>query len=334
MEADYSLRMEAEPTREEAAASPAWEAVLASGPSNHSACTTWVPDLPVLPHEALSLNLLLYLLLLLLVLVLILSSCSSSRRRPGSVKQRGCAFGCQSLLTLLFAADRVGWAALLFIVMKENSHNTHRHPFSKLDERLAFVSNRLGSVVFFILTGLLLVEVGDVIVVGWKTSRRLWLCFKLVAAMLCAAALALAVAGPWLDPPHFISFASTLTSCASGLAALAIAAIALRYSSMEAPAVLRRFGRARCAIRSVWLLTLACFAQHAIPTDSLAELLEHFGLCDGDDGGAHLAWIMLLHSHWLAELVPCAALLLLTHGLQRLEFDTMTRCSDSLSDVS
>ena len=163
-----------------------------------------------------------------------------------------------------------------------------RNSFSDLDKKLAFVSNRLGSVVFFILTGLLLVEVGDVIVVGWKTSRRLWLCFKLVAVLLCAAAVALAVAGPWLDAQRFISFASTLTSCASGLAALAIAAIALRYTSMEAPAVLRRFGWARCAIHFVWILTLVCFAQHAIPTDTLAELLESFGLCDGRDGGAHL----------------------------------------------
>ena len=303
--------------------------------SNHSVCKTWVPDMPHLPLEALYLNLVFCTMLLLLVLILSYRASRGATNRSGIKFHRSALISSQSFLTLLFAVDRVGWSALLVGVTCAAHHNaSNQHPFSDLDGRIAFLSNRLGTVVFFILTGLLLAKVGDVIVVGWKTSRRLWLAFKFVAAVLCAAAVALAVAAPRLEPHRMLSLANLLTACASGLAALAIAAIAIRYHGMGAPAVLQRFARARCAIHFVGLLALICFVQHAIPTDVLAELLSSYGLCDGGDGGAHLEWLMLLHSHWLAELVPLATLLLLTHSLDRLHLvGTDAFGSGSISEV-
>ena len=274
----------------------------------------------MLPAPALYLNLTLYSLLLLLILML----CAVGGSRAWRIGKRRCM---QSLLTLLFAVERVGWAALLVGVM-DHSHK-RPHPFNELEKRLTFWSNQVGSVCYFVLSFLLLAEVGDVLTVGWKTSRRLWLAFKLVAALLLAAAIALTVTAPWLKPHDVITVAGNLTSAASLLAALAIAAIAVRYHRMGAPAVLLRFGRARLAIDAVGLLVLSCFAFHSIPPDLLAEALAALGLCRNGEV-EHLEWVALLHCHWLAEIVPISALLLLAHYLERMKLGSVGfRSSDS-----
>ena len=58
------------------------------------------------------------------------------------------------------------------------------------------------------------------------------------------------------------------------------------------------------------MLIFLCFAFHAIPVPALVLVLAEIGLCEGGDG-KNLAWVTLLHSHWLAELTPAAAMIFL-----------------------
>lgn len=222
-------------------------------------CTAWLPALPDLPAGVVWTNLVLYALLFALALVLCLRSCD---------RRQGVQRSAQQLLVMLFVSDRVVWASLLVKVMMRCPVGKH-HPFSASEQRFAFVTNRLGCVLFFCLTGLLLTDIADALVVGWKSSRRLWCLFGLVAALLGAAALALMLGAPGIHglmhpSDSVLSLSDDITCVASGAAALIILGIALRYWRMPPPAVLVRFSHVRMAINGVGLLAFACFAFRCV----------------------------------------------------------------------
>ena len=137
------------------------------GPSS-SACTIQAGDGGFPWHHPYSFdgratliaNLVLYGALMLLSLVL--ASCW--RARP----HRSCSRMLHSTLLLGFAVGRVGWAAFLV----DAAFN--RKARGQADQRAVFVADRLLSLWFLALAGLLLTEVGDAIVIGWKSSQRLW----------------------------------------------------------------------------------------------------------------------------------------------------------------
>ena len=173
---------------------------------NVTACSTWLPDLPRLPSFALWLNFSLYFVLLLLVLALCTRSYvwHSMRCSPRCLAK--------STLMLAFAVNRVAWATLLIGVMihAEMTHPGDHHAFDELSERFAFFSNKVGSCVFYMLTALLLTQVADALVTGWKSSRRLWALCRLIVFLLVLVVRQLAsILRPLCRPAH-AALSSTL----------------------------------------------------------------------------------------------------------------------------
>ena len=314
-------------------AQPSEPILAASSNGTHHVCSAWVPDLPQLPPAVLFLNLgkhfrrafiaataransfylffslscaAFYTVLLLLVLLLCLRSLLRTRRR---LLQLG--------LMLLFAVNRLAWAALLVGVM-EYAGLDAEHPFDHGTQLAAFLTNRLGSCLFFALTFFLLTRVADALTIGWKSSRRLWRFCACVAILLTLLAITLAISANWLKPHRFLHLAQYLSSTASIIAALYIIAIGYRYTSIGVPEVLLTFHRVRRVLHFVFGLMLLCFTFRGIPIPLILSILSALGLCKHGNGES-IAWVILLHSHWLAELVPMIAMLLLAHLLDSLK---------------
>ena len=70
--------------------------------------------------------------------------------------------------------------------------------------------------------------------------------------------------------------------------------------------------------RAAGLLVLSCFLLRSIPMVWILYVIKKLGWCEGGDG-ERVAWLALLQTHWLAELVPVTAMLLLPRFLERLK---------------
>ena len=268
--------------------------------SDATPCTTWVPALASVPESVLWANLAVFTALLLFLVVM--APC-----RRHALKRRLC---CQTALLYVYATVRVGWAGFMLFVTLCSGR------FSTVEQEIDLLANRLGSICFFALAGLLLVEVADALVVGWKSAQRLWAMFRVCVALLAISSVAFIVLMRSWHPEHLHELADDASSAASLGVVVALLALAARYHAVRRRG-LSAFGRARHPINATLVATLLSFALRAIPTRFLIQWLAKLGLCPSGNG-AQLLWVVLLQTRWLAEVVPICATLLLAQALHRL----------------
>ena len=288
----------------------------------NSSCPPYDPGVDVLlgHNVVLWLNVVLYGLLLALVTSLAIMR---ARGRRSMGRGRKMAHG----MIVAFASLRVGWGAILLRASKSPEHS-----FADGDVRAVFLLDRLGSVVFFALTALLLTAVGDTLVSGWKTSVRMWRCFHVVVFSLAASGVAASVfLACQITPATVVHTSDTVTCYAAAASAALIAGIAVRYMRNGPPDVLNRFRRVRCAINLVALLSMACFVLAAIPGSWLLRWLATlFRFCASDHTDM-AALLTMLQTHWLLELCPTCAVALMTRVLERRKLGSRYRSSSMSS---
>ncbi|KAL1524848.1 hypothetical protein AB1Y20_019728 [Prymnesium parvum] len=269
------------------------------------------------PPPLLWLNLGLYASLLLVVLALVPSRLLSVTRAPA--RQSGL------VLLLLFAGTRTGWALFL-------AGWGAPFPSRPVLSRVGCLVDAACAALFYLLTSLALVQVADYLTTGWKSSRRLWRLFYLLAAATPPYLVTLGLASHGWDAAvaQRLSAAADYTEAsASLLAAASLLAIALRYSRMETPRVLLSFGHVRRAIWALAVLCTCCFLLRAVPLDAILSrhCVRPSLLCRPahEQRFEPPAWLSLLHSYWLAELLPSCGMVALTLALDRLKLGSCYR---------
>ena len=235
-----------------------------------------------------------------------------------------------SLLLLTYAVDRAGWAAFLVAVRVDSRSLPSNFNFT--EQRVSLLADDFGTLCFFALVGLLLTEGGDSLVVGWKTSRRLWTTVKLLILLLflSGAAVVVLTALKTEGPSRLLTFSDDGSSSCSLIAVLALACLASRYHRRTGPmALLARFRHARRAINAWIVLTLLCFLVRALPPRWLALGLSALGMCPRGPDDYLSSWAFMLQTHWLPELVPASGMLLLLHALHRLKLEPLVETSST-----
>lgn len=264
------------------------------------------------------------LLLLLACYLTLLRFCSRRSRRSRQVAHS---------LLLLYAVGRVVWAS--FIVVYAPS-------FAKPNSlaRIACLLDAACECVFFSLAALLLTQVADAISIGWKSRRCIWRCFYLVIGLvpLYLAGLVLASDAYKRNSSIIAHVQYFVYAAASSLVALLLCAIGRRYARMETPLVLRTFVLARRAMKAVALVCIGCFLIRACPLEYLIWFSRGRPGCGAAGEHSCVAtwdvpvWVNLLHSHWIAELVPAVGMLLLIRALEKLKlgaYRSASMCSIS-----
>lgn len=259
-----------------------------------SSCDSWTPLLPELPHAALWANLGLYSALLLLVAVLLVASCCPRgapifRRRPVT-----------SSLVVAFAACRVVWATyIIAVLVRAKRMRDHGDDyFSMQERRTAFFLECLGTIFFFAITGLLLVDMADALVVGWKSSRRLWAAFKVLVVVLVLTAFACGLMTfNELSLAKLVELSDDTVATACVCVALAILVLSVRYYTLhDPPAILSRFYHVRRAIDAVIAFVIFCFLFRAVPTRLVMMAIAALRLCPTSGGSGYLGWLIFVQA--------------------------------------
>ena len=186
-------------------------------------------------------NLALYAPLLLVALALTPGRLARAENTPQAA----------STMLLLFAAARVGWAIYLASCGRMFSKHLGM-------ARTACLVDALCTTIYFMLAGLLLVQVADYLTTGWKSSQRLWrIFFFFSAAWLPFLAALLVVSHDWHSNPDgaerehihklsqgLMTVQNVVYAVSSAVSALLLSAIWLRFLRVETPRVLLHFVQA------------------------------------------------------------------------------------------
>ena len=279
--------------------------------SNSSTCEDWLPTLPELTRTPLWVNCALYAVQFLLVVTVVVTSCYF--RTGASV-----FWPLLSTLLVAFAVARFALSVLL-IVLSVNHHGP-KTTFTIQERRIASLLDGLGTIFFFASTGLLIADLADMLLVGWKSSRRLWVAFKGLTVLLALTAGIAVWLTRSLEPEQLLEISEDAVAAASVCSALAIAALALRYYWMhEHSAILSRFGHVRRAMNVLVGFVVFCFLFRAVPWRLMMNTIAALHLCPTAPDGGYLQWLAFVQKRWLAEFGPACALLLFGCYLDRLK---------------
>ena len=294
--------------------------------SNSSTCEDWLPTLPELTRTPLWVNCALYAGVFLLVATVIVTSCYLRTGVP--------VFRRQPLLSTLVVAFAVARFALsvLLIVLSVNHHGA-KTTFTIKERRIASLLDGLGTIFFFASTGLLIADLADMLLVGWKSSRRLWVAFKGLTVLLTLTAGISVWLTRSLELEQLLEISEDAVAAASVCSALAIAALALRYYRMhEHSAILSRFGHVRHAMNVLVGFVVFCFLFRAVPWRLMMNTIAALHLCPTTPDGGYLPWLAFVQKRWLSEVGPACALLLFGCYLDRLKCAPPPRAATTRCD--
>jgi hypothetical protein len=294
--------------------------------SNSSTCEDWLPTLPELTRTPLWVNCALYTGVFLLVATVIVTSCYLRTGVP--------VFRRQPLLSTLVVAFAVARFALsvLLIVLSVNHHGA-KTTFTIQERRIASLLDGLGTIFFFASTGLLIADLADMLLVGWKSSRRLWVAFKGLTVLLTLTAGISVWLTRSLELEQLLEISEDAVAAASVCSALAIAALALRsYRMHEHSAILSRFGHVRHAMNVLVGFVVFCFLFRAVPWRLMMNTIAALHLCPTIPDGGYLPWLAFIQKLWLSEIGPAGALLLFGCYLDRLKCAPPPRAATTRCD--